>query len=265
MEKIKPLKRFGQNYLTDQNILRKITDEINPLPEDNLVEIGPGQGALTSKLSERINLFTVIEIDNRVINTLLNNFPQIKIINKDFLDVDLNELFLIKNKKLRIAGNLPYNITSPVLFKLIENNRLIKDAVLMVQYEVAKRMKGEKGTKDYGILSVLLKFFTDVKICFKVSPSSFYPKPRVHSAVVHLYFKETHLDEETKRNLVQVIKASFGNRRKTLKNSLSNSIFREINFKDSEIDLTKRAEQLDPEDFLKLTSFIKMQIIKNSS
>jgi 16S rRNA (adenine1518-N6/adenine1519-N6)-dimethyltransferase len=127
----------------------------------------------------------------------------------------------------------------------------------MVQYEVAKRIKGKKGTKDYGILSVLLNFFADVRICFKVSPSSFYPKPKVDSAVIHLFFKEIEIMDEMKSLFIQVVKASFGNRRKTLKNSLSNSIFGNINFEDSGIDLTKRAEQLDIEDFLKLSEFLK--------
>ena len=139
---------------------------------------------------------------------------------------------------------------------MIENNSLVKDSVLMVQYEVAKRIKGKKGTKDYGILSVLLNYFAEVKFCFKVSPSSFYPKPNVDSAVIHLFFKEINITEEVKSAFIKVVKASFGNRRKTLKNSLSNSIFMNIDFKNSGIDLTKRAEQLDAEDFLKLSEFI---------
>lgn len=257
MEKIKPLKRFGQNYLNDQNILRKIVEVVNPEQGDNIIEIGPGLGSLTKAILEKTDSLTAIEIDKRVIDLLSENFPQIKIINKDFLKVNLNELYLTKNKRLRITGNIPYNITSPVLFKLIENSNIVKDAILMVQYEVAKRIDGKKGTKDYGILSVLLKFFTDVKFCFKVSPSSFFPKPKVHSAVVHLTFKKTSIDKNLNELLIQVIKASFGNRRKTLKNSLSNSIFRDIDFSSSGIDFTKRAEQLDPDDFMNLTLFIK--------
>jgi 16S rRNA (adenine1518-N6/adenine1519-N6)-dimethyltransferase len=257
MEKIKPLKRFGQNYLTDQNILKKIVDEINPKPGDNIIEIGPGTGILTGAMFERTESLTAVEIDNRVIKKLSAQFPQLKLINKDFLDIEPMELFSVKNKKLRITGNIPYNITSPIIFKLISYNHLIEDAVLMVQYEVAKRIKGRKGTKDYGILSVLLQFFADIKFCFKVSPSSFYPKPKVYSALVHFYFKETDFDDEIKKTLIQVIKASFGNRRKILKNSLSNSIFRGIDFTHSGIDISKRAEQLNPEDFMKLALFIK--------
>jgi 16S rRNA (adenine1518-N6/adenine1519-N6)-dimethyltransferase len=126
----------------------------------------------------------------------------------------------------------------------------------MVQYEVAKRIKGIKGTKDYGILSVLLNYFADVKLCFKVSPTSFYPKPKVDSAVIHLFFKDIEISNTMKSTFIKVVKASFGNRRKTLKNSLSNSIFMNIDFADSGVDLTKRAEQLNIEDFLALSEFV---------
>ncbi len=253
---LKPLKRFGQNYLTDPNILNKIVTEISPEEEDNLIEIGPGKGALTGKLLEKVTSLTAIEIDKRVCDELSEKFPELKLISGDFLKIDLNDLYSFKNKKLRVVGNIPYNITAPILFKMIENSSLVNDSVIMVQYEVAKRIKGKKGTKDYGILSVLLNYFAEVKFCFKVSPSSFYPKPNVDSAVIHLFFKEINITEEVKSAFIKVVKASFGNRRKTLKNSLSNSIFMNIDFKNSGIDLSKRAEQLDAEDFLKLSEFI---------
>lgn len=263
---LKPLKRFGQNYLTDPNILNKIITEISPKNVDNIIEIGPGKGALTAKLLEKVDAISAIEIDKRVREDLSEKFPQVKLISDDFLKIDLQDLYSIKNKKLRVVGNIPYNITSPILFRLIENNNLVEDSVLMVQYEVANRIKGKKGTKDYGILSVLLNFFADVKFCFKVSPSSFYPKPNVDSAVVHLFFsersrlksgKEIEMTNEMRSYFIKIVKASFGNRRKTLKNSLSNSIFMNIDFQNSGVDLSKRAEQLDIEDFLRLAEFVK--------
>ncbi len=254
---IKPLKRFGQNYLLDSNILNKIIKEINPEPGDNIIEIGPGTGTLTGKLLEKIDSFTAIEIDKRTMEDLSAKYPGLNLIPGDFLEIDLAKIYFSKKEKLRIVGNIPYNITSPILFKLINNNELIQDSVLMVQYEVAKRIKGQKGTKDYGILSVLLSFFADVEICFKVSPASFRPKPNVDSAVIHLFFRESKINKELKPMLIQIIKASFGNRRKTLKNSLGNSIFKDIDFTDSGIDLTKRAEQLNPDDFVKLALYIQ--------
>ena len=124
-----------------------------------IVEIGPGQGALTKYLFESKANFTAIEIDKRVIDELKNRFTDLNLIQSDFLELDLNQLSENNNRKLRIVGNIPYNITSPILFKLFDNNTFINDAVFMVQLEVAKRMTADMGTKDYGILSVLLNYY----------------------------------------------------------------------------------------------------------
>ncbi len=253
MEKVKPLKKFGQNYLTDKNILNKIIDEINPLPEENIVEIGPGTGALTSKLFEKVPMVTAVEIDTRVVEQLSAQFPRLKLFREDFLKMDLQKI--CNSSKIRIAGNIPYNLTSPILFKLFENNKIVEDAVLMVQFEVAQRMTAKKGTKDYGILTVLLAYFCITKFCFKVSPNVFYPKPKVYSAVVHLFFNK--LDNSVDEKLfINIVKASFGNRRKTLKNSLRNSIFADVDFSGSGIDLSLRAEQLDVKDFITLANYV---------
>ncbi|HQJ46970.1 MAG TPA: rRNA adenine dimethyltransferase family protein, partial [Ignavibacteriaceae bacterium] len=146
-------------------------------------------------------------------------------------------------------------ITSPILFKLFDNNKIIKDAILMVQLEVAKRMTAKIGTKDYGILSVLLNYFGTVVLAFKVSRNNFYPKPNVDSAIVHIFFNEERIDTEFNSMFKSIVKSSFGNRRKTLKNSLSNSIFADIDFSNSGIDLSNRAEQLNVDDFIKLAKF----------
>jgi len=255
MQNIKPLKRFGQNYLHDNNIIKKIVSEINPQPDDTIAEIGPGRGALTELIYGKAKNFIAVEIDTRVIEDLQSKFPDLRLIQKDFLKVDISTIIESNKKKLRVIGNIPYNLTSSIIFKTIRNAELIEDAVLMVQNEVAKRMIAKKGSKDYGILTVLLNYFTDTQICFKVSPNAFYPKPKVTSAVVHLRLKELSISKEKRQMFISVVKACFGNRRKTLKNSLSNSIFRELNFSDSGIDLSLRAEQLDVKDFLVLTEF----------
>ena len=257
MQKVKPLKRFGQNYLLDQNILNKIVNEIDPKPGDHIVEIGPGQGALTAKLFEKITSLTAVEIDKRVADDLQIKFPGLKLIVDDFVNINLNSLKTRGGEKLRIIGNIPYNLTSPILFHLIKYNNIVQDSVLMVQHEVAKRMSSSKGTKDYGILSVILKYFSEVKYCFKVSPNVFFPKPKVNSAVVYIRFKDIKISENEKQNFINIVKASFGNRRKTLKNSLSNSIFKELNFAASGIDLSLRAEQLGLDDFLRLAEFTR--------
>ncbi|MEI7812873.1 MAG: 16S rRNA (adenine(1518)-N(6)/adenine(1519)-N(6))-dimethyltransferase RsmA [Ignavibacteria bacterium] len=256
MNRIQPLKRFGQNYLQDRNILLKIVDEINPQEDDALIEIGPGHGMLTGELSARTGSLTAVEIDNRVIDELRARFPGVNIINNDFLKLDILSLFELKGKKLRVAGNIPYNITSPIIFRLIERTELVEDAVFMMQYEVARRLSSDRGTKDYGILAVILKYFGEVKFCFKVPPEVFYPKPKVFSAVVHIYFNQSRTDNEFNKAFIKVVKAAFGNRRKTLKNSLSNSIFGQLNFEPSGVDMKLRAEQLEQNDFIRLTEFV---------
>jgi len=260
MQKVKPLKRFGQNYLHDKNIIKKIVREIDPKPDDIIVEVGPGRGALTKHIYGKTNNFIAFEIDKRVIDDLSSRFPDLKLIQSDFLKIDLNSVCKSKEKKIRIIGNIPYNITSPIIFKAIKNSELIKDVVLMVQEEVAKRMIANKGTKDYGILAVLLKYFSDTNLCFKVSPNAFFPKPKVTSAIVHIKLKKLNIGKSEQQTFINIVKASFGNRRKKLKNSLSNSIFKEINFSGADIDLSLRAEQLDVSDFIKLTEFARDQL-----
>jgi 16S rRNA (adenine1518-N6/adenine1519-N6)-dimethyltransferase len=250
----KPKKRFGQNFLQDENILNKIVKEINPQPKDEIFEIGPGYGALTQKLLSSTKNLTAIEIDNELTKNLKERFPNLKILNEDFLKTDISKL-TSKERRLRIVGNIPYNITSPILFKLIENNNLINDAVFMVQLEVAKRMTANRGTKDYGILAVILKYFAETILCFKISPNVFYPKPKVYSALLHIYFKKMNQPEEEQKLFIDIVKAAFGYRRKTLKNSFSNSIFHKIDFSNSNIDLTLRAENLSLEDFISLAKY----------
>jgi len=252
----KPLKRFGQNYIRDKNVLLKIISVFNPKPEDKIIEIGPGRGALTKLLLEKVNNLTAIEIDTRVIEALRTLSSNINIVNDDFLDIDLNSFYKSDNKKIRIIGNIPYNITSPIIFKLIDNHEIILDAIFMVQHEVAKRMTGKKGTKDYGIFSIIVNYFCDVHFCFKVSKNVFQPKPNVDSAVVHLRFKPNKEEYLVQKTFIKIVKASFSNRRKMLKNSLSNSIFKDLDFSNCKIDLSKRAEDLDIKDFIKLSKFI---------
>ncbi|MEW6506291.1 MAG: 16S rRNA (adenine(1518)-N(6)/adenine(1519)-N(6))-dimethyltransferase RsmA [Bacteroidota bacterium] len=254
--KIRPLKRFGQNYLVDKNIINKIVDTFNPSKDETIIEIGPGTGALTRAIFERIGPYTVVEIDKRVIEDLKRELPGINVIHKDFIEINLEEL-TSRNKKLRVVGNIPYNITSSILFKLFSERKIMNDALLMVQYEVAKRMLADRGTKDYGILSVLINYFTDSKLCFKISPNVFYPKPKVWSAIVHLKFNNKVISSVSDVDFIKVVKASFGNRRKILKNSLSNSIFRKSIADLRSFSLNRRAEELSTGDFIELTKLLK--------
>jgi len=257
MNKVLPLKRFGQNFLQDQNIIRKIISEIDPKENEKIIEIGPGQGALTQHLFAANCNFSAIEIDKRVIDELSNRFAGINLIQQDFLEIDLNQFY--KDGKIRIVGNIPYNITSPILFKLFDNNKIVNDAVLMVQLEVAKRMTAKMGSKDYGILSVLLNYFGKTELAFKVSRNVFFPKPNVDSAIVHIFFNNDRADSDFNLTFKSIVKSSFGNRRKTLKNSLSNSIFASVDFSGSGVNLSLRAEQLNVDDFIKLAEFALKQ------
>lgn len=256
MNKLQPLKRFGQNFLRDQNIIRKIISEIAPQKADTIIEIGPGEGALTGHLFNKVDNLYAVEIDKRVIDDLKQKFPGLNLIQKDFLEFDINSISKPLSSKVRIAGNIPYNITSPILFKLFENNIIIEDAVFMVQLEVAKRISAKMGSKDYGILSVLINYFGSCDLAFKVSRNVFYPKPNVDSAVIHIRFNDKRKNPKFNSTFVSVVKSAFGNRRKTLKNSLSNSIFAGVNFLHCKLDLSLRAEQLTVEDFIELTQYL---------
>jgi 16S rRNA (adenine1518-N6/adenine1519-N6)-dimethyltransferase len=264
MTKLQPLKRFGQNYLIDNNIIHKIISEFDPQKDDNVIEIGAGTGALTKELIKSTGKLYAVEIDKRVVESLALSFPSVHVINQDFLKLDLKSSF--PEKQYRIIGNIPYNITSPILFKLINNRQLFTDAMLMVQYEVAKRITAETQDKDYGILGVLSNYFAETKLCFKISPNVFYPKPKVDSAIIQIKFKKDISNEVDDYLFIQVVKASFGNRRKKLKNSLSNSIFAGISFKEDEFDMNRRAEELSIDEFVTLSKIIKgkLQNINNA-
>lgn len=254
-EKIKPLKQFGQNYIQDKNIILKIINQIKPVRSDFFLEIGPGLGSLTSELVPRVDNFTAVEIDTRVIETLEQKFPGIKLINANFLEFDFN--IPGYEELIRVAGNIPYNITSPILFKLIENRGRISDCHLMMQYEVAKRIVSKPGNKEYGILSVILNYFAETELCFKISPNVFFPKPKVDSAILRINFrKDLSTTPEFDNHFIKIVKASFANRRKTLKNSLTNGIFGNQNFSDIEKYLGLRAEQLTISDFIYISQIL---------
>ncbi len=252
----KPLKRFGQNYLVDQNIVKKIISQFDPKKDDLILEIGPGRGVLTEHLNITGAKIYAVEIDKRVIDDLKEKFRNVEFINKDFLKIELSDY---TERKFRIIGNIPYNITSSILFKLIDDITLIKDALFMVQYEVAARIISKPRTKEYGILSVILNHFFNVELCFKVPPTVFYPKPKVNSAIISLTPKDIN-DSFDKKLFKNLVKGAFGNRRKSLKNSYSNSIFGTYKLTSFPVDLTKRAEELEISDFIKIYDYFKSKI-----
>ncbi|MEW6511109.1 MAG: 16S rRNA (adenine(1518)-N(6)/adenine(1519)-N(6))-dimethyltransferase RsmA [Bacteroidota bacterium] len=222
--RITPRKSLGQNFLRDENIARKIIAAIDPRADDCLLEIGPGDGVLTRHLAGRVRMLTVVDVDPRVTSALRDQFAGtgVTVIEGDILDTDLAALATSCGGPLRVVGNIPYNITSPILFHVLDNRRHVVDVTLMVQREVARRMTARCGSPDYGILSVFCSYWADTKLLFEVSPHVFRPEPKVTSAVVQLRMRsapETPAhDEELFRVMVRTV---FGKRRKTLRNSLA--------------------------------------------
>jgi 16S rRNA (adenine1518-N6/adenine1519-N6)-dimethyltransferase len=247
----KARKRFGQNFLVDNRIIERIIATIAPKRDDNLLEIGPGQGAITLPLLDCVEQLNVIEIDRNLISILESlQRPNLIIHQGDVLKFDLNTLPI----PIRVVGNLPYNISSPVLFHLLENLDKIKDMTFMLQKEVVERMVANNGSKIYGRLSVMMQAFFDVQMIFIVPPESFNPAPRVESAIVHL---KPLRQPKTKdiRVLEKVVKLAFSQRRKTLRNCLK-SILTQVQ---TDIDLSKRAEMLTIDDFITLTQDYEKQ------
>ena len=246
-------KKWGQNFLVDNNLLEKIINNVKIDSNENVLEIGPGQGALSEKLVGICNELHMVEIDRDLIAILKqhNKLSQAEIINQDILKVDLPTLD-IKNPV--VIGNIPYNITSPIVFWLIKYLASWNRAYLMVQKELAQRLTAKIGTKDYSRLTVMTSLYFDIKICFLISPNVFLPKPKVQSAFIEIIKKEnsSHHDINLK-SFDQVVRMAFNQRRKMLRNSLSSL---NIDIKNCGIDFTERPEQLSVEDFIEISNNI---------
>jgi len=254
----KPKKSLGQNYLTDENICRNIIKVFDIKPGDFIVEIGSGQGAITKYILKQTKNVIAVEYDINNCNILKEKFPELEIMNEDILTLSLADIVRKKDldQKLRIIGNIPYNITSPLLFKLIENRHMISDAQFMIQEEVARRLTAKPNTKEYGILSVFAQVYSNPKLQFKVSRNCFYPKPRVDSRVIKLQFTDDMIDQVTDESYFRnFVRGAFGTRRKTLRNSLKN-IFIYVNKMNIKFDFDRRAESLTVKEFIKLCNKI---------
>lgn len=241
---------LGQNFMVDENMARKIVDAINPTADDIVLEIGPGQGMITRFLQERVKRLVSVEIDQRlydgldVMFKLADNFELVK---KDFLKIDLNEFKF--DQKIKVVGNIPYNITSPIMFKIFDQRALVSDLTLLVQKEVGQRVVSRPNSKDYGILAVISQAIADVDFLFTVPPTVFQPRPKVDSALIQWTFTEARAQNiKDEKFFREIVKKAFGLRRKMLRNSLKD-------FSDkSSFDFTRRPEQLSVDEWIALAN-----------
>jgi len=255
-----PRKRFGQNFLQSENVIQNIINAINPEINDNLIEIGPGLGALTKEILPFVHKLNVIEIDRDLAQKLKIIFladNKLIIHNEDALHFDFLKLIENKNTtKLRIFGNLPYNITTPLIFHVLKFIKQIQDVHFMVQNEMAERLSAKPDTKAYGRLTVMVQYFCAVEKLFIVPPEAFTPKPKVHSAIVRLT-PHQHLSTPVKDMalLQELVAKSFLTRRKTIFNNLKKILTKE-DFIKLAIDPNLRAENISVDNYVKITNFL---------
>ena len=246
-------KRFGQHFLTAGDVIDRIIRAIGPQPGERLVEIGPGLGAMTIPLRARCDALTVIELD-RDLAARLRQRGDLDVVESDVLKVDFAALAERLGGPIRVVGNLPYNISSPILFHLISSAPHVVDQVFMLQKEVVDRMAAEPGGKVYGRLSVMLQLACKVTPLFTVPPGAFRPPPKVDSAVVRLVpLAPDQLPKVDSAKIYTIVKAAFAMRRKTLSNTLK-GLVDEATIRDLGIDPRARAETLPPGDFVKLAN-----------
>lgn len=255
MTEVRAKKFLGQHFLTDEGIARRIVDSLAP-ESHHVLEIGPGMGVLTKYLINRPDTdFHVVEIDRESVAYLHDHYPTLDVIEGDFLKLDLNALF---NEPYAIIGNFPYNISSQILFRVFECRNQVGEVVGMFQKEVAERVAEKPGSKTYGILSVLLGAFFEAEYLFTVHENVFNPPPKVKSAVIRLTRNNVSHLECDEQLFVQVVKAGFNQRRKTLRNALRSAGL-PVDTVPGET-LAKRAEQLSVGEFITLTKTIQQCI-----
>jgi len=256
---VKPKKFLGQHFLKDLDIARRIADTVDACPDLPVLEVGPGMGVLTQFLSQKPRTLKVVEVDFESIAYLHEHFPELDedILEEDFLRMNLQKLF--DGKPFVLTGNYPYNISSQIFFKMLDNKELIPCCTGMIQKEVAERIAAQPGTKAFGILSVLIQAWYQVEYLFTVDEHVFNPPPKVKSAVIRMTRNEiTNLGCDEKL-FKQVVKTTFNQRRKTLRNSIKPLLGEKCTLTEHPI-FNKRPEQLSVQDFVELTNMVATQL-----
>lgn len=260
IENVSPKKFLGQHFLTDENISKKIVNALSINEFDKIVEIGPGKGALTKYLFEFSDKLILIEYDAESVKFIKSSYKKYNpnIIKQDFLKFNLRDVLSLNNKNL-IIGNFPYNISSQIIFKVLDNYLLVDDLIGMFQKEVAERIISKPNSKEYGIISVKTQLLYNVKILFDVSPNVFFPKPKVNSSVISMSRKKNININFDIKLFDRLVKLSFQQRRKKIKNSLKKLDLKESILEDSIFD--SRPEQLSVNEFIRLTQKISNEAI----
>ena len=256
---VKPKKFLGQHFLKDQDIARRIADTVDACPDVPVLEVGPGMGVLTQFLCQKPRALKVVEVDFESIAYLHEHFPELDedIIEEDFLRMDLQKLF--DGKPFVLTGNYPYNISSQIFFKMLDNKELIPCCTGMIQKEVAERIAAKPGTKAFGILSVLIQAWYSVEYLFTVNENVFNPPPKVKSAVIRMTRNETTDLGCDETLFKQVVKTTFNQRRKTLRNSIKPLLGEKCELTEMHF-FNKRPEQLSVQDFVELTNLVATQL-----
>lgn len=259
----KPKKRLGQNFLIDKNIQRKIVESLELKPQDTVLEIGAGRGELTKLIAEKVNRVYALEIDNALYEIMQDNLKEIlniELINQDILKFDLGKYFRNMKQKIKIVGNIPYYISSPIAEHLFKFKDKIDTVFITVQKEFAKRMSACAGSKDYSALSCFMQYYSEPKILLNIKRTCFFPVPKVDSCLVRLKIrtKQTLIPKD-ERLLFKVIRTAFNQRRKTLRNSLKGTISIEkldIFFKEYNINRDIRPEGLSLNNYVNLVNYL---------
>ncbi|MDQ8039033.1 MAG: 16S rRNA (adenine(1518)-N(6)/adenine(1519)-N(6))-dimethyltransferase RsmA [Rickettsiella sp.] len=251
-------KRFGQHFLHEAFIVEKIISAIDPKKTDNMLEIGPGLGALTQRLLPHVTYLTVVELDKDLIPLLKRqcaNLGELTVYQADALKFDLRSLN-VTITPWRIVGNLPYNISTPLLFHLLEQIHVIQDMHFMLQKEVVERITAQPGDKHYGRLSVMMQYYCQAKKLFTVKPGAFQPPPKVDSAVIRLIpYKIPPWQADDPLLFAEIVRTAFSHRRKMLRNNLG-KLINTKQFELLDIDTTKRPEQLSISDYVNISNFL---------
>lgn len=261
-----PKKRLGQHFLVDPDILNKVIRTARVGKEDVVLEVGPGLGEMTLALAHRVKKVIAIEIDPKlvaILNQKAKDYPNVEMMKSDILKVDFKHLFKRERQTIKVVANLPYQISTPLLFRFIESKEAFSTFTLMLQKEVAERMVAPPGRKEYGPLSIFVQLFLNLSILFFIKPSAFFPPPKVESAVVHMVWKEKPMvDIKDEEWFKKIVRSCFGYRRKTLINALKHSALSipgdvETRIKEIGIDPRRRPETLTIEEFIRLAEALR--------